>query len=153
MAQEMLTMSLGPFFAFLILWHHIHHLCLLFLSHACCSPHRLLPPPFWSCDCRILHLYPHLMAPPLFYHCVLSVFAMPAVSTPRTAARGGGVLVAIIVFASPSLVPAPLPLSSDVALFCCCPDPSLTPRAGACSGGIVVGVPSWCLVVNNIDKT
>jgi hypothetical protein len=97
---------------------------------------------------------PVVVAPPLFRRCILPVFAVPAVSTPRTAARGGGVLVAVVVFASPSLVPAPLPLSSDVALFCRCPDPSSTPRTGARSGGIVVGVPSWRrLVVNNIDKT
>jgi hypothetical protein len=64
-----------------------------------------------------------VVAPLLFRRCVLPAFAVPVVSTPRTAARGGGVLVAVVVFASPSLVPAPLPLSSDVALFCC-PDPS-----------------------------
>ena len=94
-----------------------------------------------------------VVAPLLFRHCVLPVFAVPVVSTPRTAARGDGVLVAIGIFASPFLVPAPFPLSSDVTPFCCCPDPSSTPQAGACSDGVVVGVPSWrCLVVNNIDK-
>ena len=154
MAQEMLTMSRGPFFAFLVLWHHIHYLHLLFLSHAHRHPHCSPSLPFWSCGCRcILCLRPCLMAPPLFHCCVLSVFAVPAVSTPQTAAHGSGVLVAVVVFASPSLVPAPLPLLSDVTLFCCCSDPSSTPQAGARSGGIIVGVLSWHLVVNNMDKT
>jgi hypothetical protein len=60
---------------------------------------------------------PVVVAPPLFRHCVLPVFAVPAVSTPRTAARGGGVLVAVVIVASPSLVLAPLPLSSDSPCF------------------------------------
>ena len=62
-----------------------------------------------------------VVAPLLFRHCVLPVFAVPVVSTPRTAARGDGVLVAVGIFASPFLVPALFPLSLDVAPFCCCP--------------------------------
>jgi hypothetical protein len=111
MKKNLPTTSLGPFFAFLFVRHHIHRLRLLFLSRARCRPHRSPLPLFWSCGCRcILRLRPRR-------RCVLPVFAVPAVSTPRTAAHGGGVLVAVVVFASPSLVPAPLPLSSDVALF------------------------------------
>ena len=88
-----------------------------------------------------------VVAPLLFRRCVLPVFAVPVVSTPRTAARGDGVLVAVGIFASPFLVPAPFPLSSDVTPFCCCPDPSSTPRAGARSNGVIVvcrlGVVWW----------
>ena len=42
MAQEM-SMSLGPFFVFLVIRCCIRHLCLLFFRP--CRP----PPPFWSC--------------------------------------------------------------------------------------------------------
>ena len=71
-------------------------------------------------SCPIVFL---IVAPLLFCCCVLPVFAMPVVSILQTAAHRGGVLVAIIIFASPSLVPAAFPLALDVALFCCCPDP------------------------------
>jgi hypothetical protein len=54
------------------------------------------------------------------------------------AACSDGVLVAIVVGASPSIPdPAPLSLSSAVIH---CPDPLSTPRTGARSGGVWVGV-------------
>jgi hypothetical protein len=90
------------------------------------------------------------VAPSPFRHCGLSPYSLCdlLVSTPRAAARGGGVLVAVVVvFASPSI---PVP----VVPFCRCPDPLSIPRAGARSGGVCVRVLSGHrLVVNNIDRT
>ena len=78
-----------------------------------------------------------VVAPLPFRYCALSPSSPYhfLVSTPRAAARGGGVLVAVVlVFASPS-IPVPAIVIGRCPIFCC-PDPLSTPQAGACSGGV-----------------
>jgi hypothetical protein len=153
-AQETSTTSLGPCFVFVV-WHCIRRLHLQFLSRPHRPPCHAEPPPFWLCCCaspspslssscggcprrRLPRRWSSSLSHRHCCHCRLS---------PRYQCRGR---------------PVPLILSSWLPfLFIVAPSPSSpcqllgsTPRAGACSGGMGVGVLSWRhLVVNNMDET
>jgi hypothetical protein len=160
MAQET-SMSLGPFFVFLIILHWICHLHLQFLSCPRHCPHHVLPL-FLLCHV-VVHPCPHPCHHPVVvvpvivlwlpllscggcppHHwssspgphccCCLSVLSCPVVF----------VVMATLLFVVVCSMPVARfhPMSSCLQQWGaggCCHHPSSTPQAGACSSGIICG--------------